>query len=582
MKNAISMKIFEEVLRNANLPVLMTGVGTHDAARNLSATLVSAGAPDELITDVIEAALPDDYAGDTLSELRGMIEGARNKGFGDRPRTPGRGSEGASRRSVTKSALEMLKGKVDLFHDETRSYMSVPTDAGGRITLPLASPSAQKHIRKLCYRELRGMTVAGQDLKDILDNLASYAEFDGPKREVFRRFARPSDQAIYLDLGAEDGAVVEITPDGWSVMPDSPVAFIRDDRALSMPRPTPGGDVSELRDMLGLDEEQWILLLGFLLNCFRARGPYFCLIVEGPPDSGKTTLCRLVKRLIDPRKSQGTKLPSSDHDLMLIASKNFLLDFDNISGMKRDTSDTLCRIATGAAFETRTLYSDEGTTVICATAPVIINGSEAFARRADLLDRAIPLQLPALSFLIEDDELHARFERARGHLLGALCDAAVEALRCFPSVSATQGIRMIDAVRWITAAEPALGIKRGTFAQVLARRRSTVAADRLTGDPLFLALKDLTAGQPFFGTPTELHDALASTPHRNMMPKNASALTRRLSDLQPQLAHAGIHFEEGPRTATHRSVIIRRTNQPDPQQIRSNPLKQMSRTRGGE
>lgn len=560
MKNAISMKIFEAVLRNANLPVLMTGAATHGAARDLSAELVSIGAADELITDVIEGALPDDYAGNTLLELPGMIAGARKKGFAEARTSSERKPAGLSKREIKNAALELLRGKVELFHDGSKQYMSVPTDAGGQITVPIGGQTAQRMIRRLCYKNLDRRTLTANDLRDIVEQLSSEAEFDGPKRKVFRRFARPSDDEIYLDLGTDDGEVVQINRDGWSLKLKAPIPFIRDDRALPLPVPSPGGDIGELRRLLGLDEDNWIMLQGFLMNCFSARGPYFCLIVEGPATCGKTTLCNLVKKLIDPRDTEGEELPKDARQLVLNASMTFLPAFDNISWVGRDTSDALCRIATGAAYETRTLYTNESTTVIRAFAPVILNGTGEFANRADLLSRAIPLQMSLPTVRLGDDDLQARFESAWPQLLGALCDAAVEGLRSYDTAKSSQNHRMMHAVRWMTAAEPALGLERGSFDRLLARQQSAFAADRATMDPIFGALEDLTKQRPFSGTPTELHEALSTDRRSAELPRTAASLSRRLIDLGPQLAHAGLIVERGLRTAKQRTIIVRRAN----------------------
>jgi P4 family phage/plasmid primase-like protien len=67
---------------------LIVGDATHEAALRLVAKLVAAGATDEEIAEIIEALLPENYEGNTLAELQGMIESARAKGFERNARLP--------------------------------------------------------------------------------------------------------------------------------------------------------------------------------------------------------------------------------------------------------------------------------------------------------------------------------------------------------------------------------------------------------------------------------------------------------------------------------------------------------------
>lgn len=68
---------------------LITGQETHDPALRLVAKLVAAGSSDQETDRVVRALLPQDYEGDTLRELPGMIAGARAKGFAkQREETP--------------------------------------------------------------------------------------------------------------------------------------------------------------------------------------------------------------------------------------------------------------------------------------------------------------------------------------------------------------------------------------------------------------------------------------------------------------------------------------------------------------
>ena len=67
----------------------------------------------------------------------------------------------------------------------------------------------------------------------------------------------------------------------------------------------------------------------------------------------------------------------SDRDLFIAASNAHVLAFDNVSGLPGFVSDTLCRLATGAGFAVRQLYTDQDETLFTAARPVILHSSAA-------------------------------------------------------------------------------------------------------------------------------------------------------------------------------------------------------------
>ncbi len=75
------LAILKLVVEAEETQVLLTGETTHDAGLRLSAKLVSFGLDDEEIRAIITALLPSDYEGNSLDELQGWIDSAREKGF---------------------------------------------------------------------------------------------------------------------------------------------------------------------------------------------------------------------------------------------------------------------------------------------------------------------------------------------------------------------------------------------------------------------------------------------------------------------------------------------------------------------
>jgi len=58
---------------------------------------------------------------------------------------------------------------------------------------------------------------------------------------------------------------------------------------------------------------------------------------------------RVVRKLVDPNKSLLRKVPKSDDDLLIAASKSRVMTFENVSHLEPSLSDAICRLATGGA-----------------------------------------------------------------------------------------------------------------------------------------------------------------------------------------------------------------------------------------
>src|SRR5262249_24104616 len=116
-------------------------------------------------------------------------------------------------------------------------------------------------------------------------------------------------------------------------------------------------------------------------------------------------------------------------------------------------------------FRIRELYTNDEEQLFDAMRPVILTGIEIVARRPDLLDRSLLVELTPISG--EDrrteEELFAALEPLRPGILGALLDAVACALMNMPKTKLAPWPRMADFAKWVTAAEPGLGWAPGTF-----------------------------------------------------------------------------------------------------------------------
>jgi hypothetical protein len=367
-----------------------------------------------------------------------------------------------SHRNKTK-VLDQILASCHLFHSpEGQGYASVPINSH-RETWSLDSKGFKDWLAGRHFRD-SNLILKSQASKDFIEALQGLARHQGDRLPVFIRLAEKDDH-IYLDLGDEKWGVVDITAEGWEITSNPPVKFKRPGSLDTLPRPEKGGSIHDLGKFLNVQDDDLILVIGFLLFCLSPNGPYPILIIQGEQGSAKSTFGRVIRSLIDPSSAMLRSAPKNEHDLMIAAKNGWLLSFDNLSSIKPNMSDSLCRLATGGGFSTRTLYTNEEETIFQATRPICLNGITEFATRDDLLDRALVIKLPSIrpSKRKEEKVFRAEFEEARPKILGALLDAVSAVLKNLPDVKLADSPRMADFARFVTAAEPALVWPDGAF-----------------------------------------------------------------------------------------------------------------------
>ena len=390
-------------------------------------------------------------------------------------------------------------------------------------------------------------------LNAALNVLEAQAQFDGPQRKVSVRIAE-QDGLIYLDLADEFWRCIEIGANGWRIAEDPPVRFRRSAGMQPLPLPLRGGSIDSLAPFLNLaSETDFVLIVAWLLGALRAGGPYPVLAVAGEQGSAKTVLSKLLRAVIDPNVAPVRTLPRDERELFIAASNAHVLAFDNLSGLSPWLSDTLCRLASGGAFSTRRLFTDQDEILFAAARPVILNGIEDIVTRPDLADRAILLMLAPIAEHQRRSEhaLWREFERARPHILGALLDAIAHGLHMLPQVRLQRLPRMADFALWATACESAFR-PAGTFETAYSNNRRDAVENIVDADPVAARVREIMADRPqWTGSASALLQAGTQVAGNPMVadlsgwPKNPRALAGRLRRVQTLLRTLGIEIVFG-------------------------------------
>jgi hypothetical protein len=463
-----------------------------------------------------------------------------------------RGHPGDNRGQTQSQVVVDCAADAEYFHtSEGEAFASLPVDQH-REVWPVKSKGCRQWLTRAYYNRVERPPGA-QAMQEALTLLEARAQFDWPLCKVFTRVA-PHDSVIYIDLCNERWEAVEIRSDGWSVVPTPPVRFRRSRGMQALPTPSRDGDILKLRTLINIgDDKNWILLLSWLVAGCRPRGPYPILILQGEQGSAKSTMARLIRRIIDPVSAPLRTPPRDERDLLIAANNSWIVTYDNLSGIPQWLSDAICRLATGGGYSTRELYSDTEEVILDLTRPVILNGIDQLAERPDLADRAIILTLPRIleTNRRDEEELYTAYELALPQILGAVFTAVSTALARHRDVNLGRKPRMADFAVWATAAEPAFGFEPGAFMNAYTGNRAEAVRETLDSDSVSVAIIAMINApefeNPWSGECADLLEALEKkvsdgVKKAKSWPKNARGLSGRLRRLATFLREAGIEI----------------------------------------
>jgi hypothetical protein len=442
----------------------------------------------------------------------------------------------------------VLETGIEFFHDpDQHGWASIRID-GHWENHPIRSRPFQLFLLRTYYRET-GNSPGSQAIRAALDLFEAKALFDAQESTINLRVANHRGK-LYLDLCDLAWRAVEMDATGWRVVERPPPKFRRARGSRPLPEPERGGSLEELRCFLNVDDQGWTLILAFLVAALRPGVPCPILVAKGQQGAGKSTACRVISALIDPRTGALRGIPREVRDLIAAARNSWIVCFDNLSYLPDELADAACRLATGGGFGGRELYSDHDQAVFDAIRPMMFNAiPDLGAARPDFLDRTLIVEFsePRHEMRRDEAQFWREFDEARGRILGALLDAAVVGLRNLPEARIDHPPRMADFATWASACENALGVRTGKFLQTYQDNREEGRVLTFESSPLYEPLT-VMAMEGFQGTTSELLiclNAIASEGTRRSggWPKAPNSLSNALRRMAGSLRSAGLEID---------------------------------------
>jgi hypothetical protein len=401
-------------------------------------------------------------------------------------------------------------------------------------------------LRRLMWEE-EGRSVSGEYLKMAAGTLSAHAEFSGEVRDLYTRAAW-HEGILYYEL--RPGKVVRVGIGGWTFEANPPVLFRRYVNLKALPDPQAGGSLDLLDELVNLKSERdRHLFKAYLVTLPLEHVGRPIFNASGAMGSGKTTIQRLIKRLLDPTAPETVRF--DPRDFLQKAMHAYIIMADNQNTIPEWAADTLCRLVTGEADSKRRLYTDDEDVIIELRRAVILNGINVPTERGDVLDRSLVVELERIpdGERKTEEELWERFASEHPKLLGALFDTLSRAIALKPSLKLSRRPRLADWGEYAAAVYEIMGWGAETFLMdwdevVRVQNQAT-----LDGSPVAQAIiKFMEDKEEYSATSSEMHSKLkvvaaqlgVDVDRDKAWPKSARWLWRRIKEVLSLLVAAGI------------------------------------------
>jgi putative DNA primase/helicase len=406
-----------------------------------------------------------------------------------------------------------------------------------------------RRFTKLIYALVQSVEPDGFPTTRVIEDVRGWAlaQVEGtPARDISHRINKFGEKLVY-DLADEEGRFIVIEDGNWRVE-HGVYPFMRGEatRPQAEPARTDKRLVDVLRPFVNCSERDLHLIAGWLLGCFKVGGPYPVLALNGMQGSAKSTTSRLLKMLIDPHGHTFVDPPRQAQDWLAAMRNRFLLVFDNLSYMRADFADQLCKVATKTAIVTRELYTNGQEVGIEATRPIILNGIPSFTERPDLVDRMVCVTLNPIGrhTRMTDDDYWAAVDAAFPELLGALFAEVGRAQLQSRTFKLPTSHRMANFIHWAASAlgEPFIAAYDHAM-------RDTVDSSIETNTFAMAIIKLMREVPEWMGTLEELQTALAKWKpfDDKLWPTSVQGMRSAVKRYAPVLASVCIRAEQAGR-----------------------------------
>lgn len=411
-------------------------------------------------------------------------------------------------------------------------------------------------------------------LKGFYNYLSVKAQRSGTEISLYNRIAYVNGNII-IDLADGLNTAVIVNDAGRNTQVNPPVLFQRYSHQEALPQPISGGNLRDLLPLMALSSDQEkCLVLSWLVASLIPNIERNFLLIEGPPGSGKTTLAKMLKSLLDPMKGASLHLSKKDREVAQVIDHHAVPLFDNVEMISKPVSDLFCQTYSGGSYSTKALYTNDDDFVFHLTGNAIFTSVQLRNLQTDFLNRTIKIKLNTMKNINRESGsgIFSKFNQIQPQLFGALLDTLVKTIKIKERIPVPTISRTVDFDHYCIAAAEVLGFGKDVFIKARQANERLKLKGMIAGTPLINALDNflINNGNQWSGYMSQLLQQLPqyATPG-DYLPQHANILSGNIKKLRHELETAGIYVtargyndRNGMKYYIHRIDTSSRTDDP--------------------
>lgn len=368
------------------------------------------------------------------------------------------------------------------------------------------------------------------------------------RRKVCYRMEGSKNYLEYF-LGDKESRRVIINKNGWSIKNKGRYCFVKPTSLKQQCLPDQAGDLLLLDKYINLSIDDLTLLKIHIIQMFMDCSTHFATVLSSKKGTGKTTLSRVIRELVDPSVSSVVSTPSNIGDFQNLLSNSKVCVLDNSAVFSQEISDLICGAITGTTLTARKLYTNLGQVTVSLKSNVIVNGIDIISPKSDLVERSLCYTLLPIDYQNRktDTEFWEEFSMDKPKILGAIFDVLSKAIASRDSVKLNGRHRMADAYEDMAAIAVAMGVGVERFEEIFDNNITNLQKQFAEGNIVIEAIKtcmDAVGTNIIEGAGGEVFKRLRMSCYGEYgnFPKGPSSLSRYLNSETEALAVAGLSF----------------------------------------
>lgn len=477
----------------------------------------------------------------------------RRLGFGD-------AKEAGSGPTVSQVIFDLGQGVTWYEDGNSDVYVRLPESNSACQVVNGECPDYAKWIEEK-WRESVGGFPSEKALKEAIIKLERHS----PKtmvKEVPLRVQHAGD-VTYVDTGNKECVVIKPGKVLVEPLPENRF-FKRPQGFITLNPPASGGSLDTLEELINYKEDKdWYLILGWITACIGMGDATFPIMtLAGPAGAAKTTGTQILRSLVDPAHPALLPNPRSTDALYFQSVFNYVMAYDNLSGISNEVSDALCTLVSGTGFVARKLYTNLGRVALTVKRPVLLNGIDNVARRNDFASRTLFVQFAKIpkGSRLNDLYVAAQVEKNLDKWRGICYNVVSEVKKVDRTSLARPDFRLADYSGWTLALGEVMGWKQSDIMASLEENEAELLSSIRESDLVAVYLEAFMERRvEWEGSSRELYETLVAIVPPDVKkskdwPDTLNGFGMRLNRAAPTLESAGIFVT---KERTYKGTVLR-------------------------